>query len=119
MNSLVQVDPGLAIWTILVFLGLLFALKALAWNPLLTALKGRQEAITKSLDDAKQARQELERLHTESARILAEARKEAESIISRTRDDANRFRDELKQKAQSEAAGIVKNAGKQIELETS
>ena len=37
-NPLVQLDPGLAIWTILVFLGLLFALKALAWNPLLTAV---------------------------------------------------------------------------------
>ena len=118
-NPLVQVDPGLAIWTILVFLGLLFALKVLAWKPLLEALNGRQESIAKSLDDARQARQELERLHTESARILAEARKEAESIISRTRDDASRFRDELKQKAQTEAAGIVKNAEKQIELETS
>src|SRR6187431_198286 len=117
-NPLVQLDPGLAIWTILVFLGLLYALKVLAWKPLLTALKGRQDAITKSLDDAKQARHELERLHTESARILAEARKEAESIISRTRDDATRFREELKQRAQSEAAGIVKNAEKQIQLET-
>ena len=119
MNTLVQVDPGLYIWSILVFLGLLFALKVLAWKPLLTALKTRQEAITKSLDDAAQARQELERLHVESARILAEARKEAESIIARTRDDASRFRDELKQKAQAEAAGIVKNAERQIELETS
>lgn len=119
MNTLVQVDPGLYIWSILVFLGLLFALKVLAWKPLLTALKNRQEAITKSLDDAAQARQELERLHVESARILAEARKEAESIIARTRDDASRFRDELKQKAQAEAAGIVKNAERQIELETS
>ena len=118
MNSLVLVDPGLAIWTILVFLGLLFALKKLAWEPLLTALKGRQDSITKSLDDAKQARQELEKLHVESARILAEARKDAESIISRTRDDANQFREELKQKAQTEAAGIVKNAEKQIQMET-
>ena len=118
-NPLVQVDPGLAIWTILVFVGLLIALKYLAWKPLLDGLKNRQDSITKSLDDAKQARQELERLHAESARILAEARKEAESIISRTRDDASRFREELKQKAQAEAAGIVKNAEKQIELETS
>ena len=119
MNSLVQVDPGLYIWSILVFLGLLVALKALAWKPLLTALKNREESISKSLDDAKAARQELERLHTESARILAEARREAEAMISRTRDDANRFREELKGKAQTEAAGILKNAERQIELETS
>jgi F-type H+-transporting ATPase subunit b len=117
-NPLVQVDPGLAIWTILVFIGLLFALKVLAWKPLLTALQARQDSITKSLDDAKQARQELERLNVESQRILAQARTEAESIIARTRDDANRFREELKQKAQAEAAGIVRNAEKQIALET-
>jgi F-type H+-transporting ATPase subunit b len=118
-NPLTKVDPGLYVWSILVFLGLLAALRALAWKPLLAALKNRQDSIAKSLDDARVARQELERLHVESARILGEARKEAESIISRTRDDANRFREELKQKAQAEAGGIVKNAEKQIALETS
>ena len=112
-NPLTKVDPGLFVWTILVFLGLLAALRALAW------LKNRQDSIAKSLDDAKQARQELERLNVESQRILAEARNQAEAIISQTRDDASRFRDELKQKAQAEAAGIVKNAEKQIALETS
>ena len=118
-NPLVQIDPGLYIWSILTFLGLLFALKLLAWKPLMTALKARQDTIAQSLDDARQAKQELERLHVESARILAEARTQAESIISTTRSDANRFREELKQKAQAEAAGIVRNAEKQIELETS
>jgi F-type H+-transporting ATPase subunit b len=117
-NPLVQVNPGLYVWTILVFIALLVALRLLAWKPLLAALKARQDAIAKSLDDAKQARQELERLHAESARILAEARTQAESIIAATRADASRFRDELKQKAQAEAAGIVRNAEKQIELET-
>jgi F-type H+-transporting ATPase subunit b len=114
-NPLVQIDPGLYIWSILTFLGLLFALKLLAWTPLMTALKARQDTIAQSLDDARQAKQELERLHVESARILAEARTQAESIISTTRSDANRFREEL----QAEAAGIVRNAEKQIELETS
>jgi F-type H+-transporting ATPase subunit b len=118
-NPLTKVDPGLFVWTILVFLGLLAALRALAWKPLLAGLKNRQDSIAKSLDDAKQARQELERLNVESQRILAEARNQAEAIISQTRDDASRFRDELKQKAQAEAAGIVKNAEKQIALETS
>lgn len=118
-NPLTKVDPGLFVWTILVFLGLLAALRALAWKPLLAGLKNRQDSIAKSLDDAKQARQELERLNIESQRILAEARTQAEAIISQTRDDASRFRDELKQKAQAEAAGIVKNAEKQIALETS
>ena len=118
MNTLVQPDPGLYIWTIATFLVLVALLAKFAWRPLLEALDRRQESIRKSLDDAQKARQELERLGVESQRILAAARTEADQILSATRSDANRFREELKQKAQTEAAGIVKNAERQIELET-
>jgi F-type H+-transporting ATPase subunit b len=117
-NPLVQLDPGLYIWTIVVFLVLLALLAKFAWRPLLEALEKRQESIRRSLDDAAKAKQELERLQVESQRILAEARAEAEAIVARTREDANRLRDEMRQKAQQEAANIVKNAQKQIELET-
>jgi F-type H+-transporting ATPase subunit b len=117
-NPLVQLDPGLYIWTIVVFLILLGLLAKFAWRPLLEALDKRQESIRHALDDAAKAKQELERLQVESQRILAEARGEAESIVARTREDANRLRDEMRQKAQQEAANIVKNAEKQIELET-
>jgi len=117
-NPLVQPDPGLYIWTIATFLILLWLLAKFAWRPLLEALERRQESIRKSLDDAQQAKQELERLHGESQRILATGRAEADRILSNTRSDANRFREELKQKAQAEAAGIVKNAERQIEMET-
>jgi F-type H+-transporting ATPase subunit b len=119
MNPLVQPDPGLYIWTIVTFLILVGLLAKFAWRPLLEALETRQASIRKSLDDARAAKQELERLHVESAKILAEARAEAEAIISRTRSDADRFREELKQKARSEAATIVSNAERQIEMETS
>jgi F-type H+-transporting ATPase subunit b len=118
MNTLVQPDPGLYIWTIATFLVLVALLAKFAWRPLLEALDRRQESIQKSLDDAQKAKQELERLNVESQRILAAARTEADKILSNTRSDANRFREELKQKAQVEAAGIVKNAERQIELET-
>jgi F-type H+-transporting ATPase subunit b len=118
MNTLVQPDPGLYIWTIATFLVLVALLAKFAWRPLLEALERRQDAIRKSLDDAQQAKKELERLNVESQRILAAARAEADQILSNTRSDANRFREELKQKAQAEAAGIVKNAEQQIELET-
>jgi F-type H+-transporting ATPase subunit b len=117
-NPLVQPDPGLYIWTIATFLVLLAALAKFAWRPLLEALEQRQESIRKSLDDARQAKQELERLQAESQRILAQARSEAEAIVARTRDDAARLREELRSKAQQEASGIVRNAEQQIALET-
>jgi len=117
-NPLVQPDPGLFIWTIVTFLVLLSLLAKFAWRPLLQALESRQESIRKSLDDARQAKLELERLQQESVQILRQARIEAESIIARSREDAERLREELKQKARAEAEAVVKNAERQIGLET-
>ena len=117
-NPLVQPDPGLFIWTILTFLTLLVLLAKFAWRPLLQALESRQETIRKSLDDADQAKRELERLHGESAEVIKNARIEADSIISASRSNAAKLREELRQQARTEAQGIVKNAERQIQLET-
>ena len=81
-------------------------------------LESRQELIRKSLDDAQEAKRELERLHLESAQILKEARVQADSIISQTRSDGERLREEMKQKARAEADTIVRTAERQIQLET-
>ena len=118
-NPLVAPDVGLYIWTIVTFLLLLVAFNYLAWRPLKATLAAREDSIRKSLDDARQAREELQRLRGESAKMLADARAEADTILARTREDANRFRDEMKEKAQAEAATIVKNAERRIEMETS
>ncbi len=117
-NPLVQADPGLFIWTILTFLFLLALLAKFAWRPLLQALESRQELIRKSLDDAQEAKRELERLNQESAQIIRNARVEADGIISQTRSDGERLREEMRQKARAEADTIVKNAERQIQLET-
>lgn len=117
-NPLVQPDPGLFIWTIVTFLVLLTLLAKFAWTPLLKALESRQDSIRKSLDDARQAKEELERLQQESAEIIRQGRIEAEAIITRSRGDAERLREEMKHKARAEAEGIVKNAERQIQLET-
>ncbi len=117
-NPLVQPDPGLYIWTIVTFLVLVALLTKFAWRPLLEALEARQASIRASLDEARQAKHELERLHVESSQILAAARAEADAIMTRTRADADRFREELKQKARAEASTIARNAEQQIQLET-
>jgi len=117
-NPLVQPDPGLFIWTILTFLVLVALLAKFAWRPLLQALESRQDSIRKSLDDAQKAKQDLERLHAESAEIIRQSRVEADAIVTRSRGDAERLREEMKQKARAEADAIVKNAERQIQLET-
>ncbi len=117
-NPLVQPDPGLYIWTILTFLVLMALLARFAWRPLLEALERRASAIRQSLDDVRTAKEELERVHVESARILGESRAKADEILNATRADANRFREEMKEKARAEAGALVKAAERQIQHET-
>ena len=117
-NPLVQPDPGLFIWTILTFLVLAALLARYAWRPLLQALEERRATVAKSLEDARAARQDIERIQRESAQIMMNARVEAEAIIARSRSDAEALREELKQKSRAEATAIVKNAERQIQLET-
>jgi len=59
-NPLVQLDPGLFVWTILTFLLLLFVLAKFAWKPLLKMLNDREELIRSSLEDAEKAKEKLE-----------------------------------------------------------
>jgi F-type H+-transporting ATPase subunit b len=117
-NPLVQPDPGLAIWAIITFLVLLFFLAKFAWRPLLGMLEARRETIRKSLEDAQQARRELEQVTQESARIIKNAYAEAESIVSKSRVDAEALREELKQKSRADAEAILREAKRQIETET-
>jgi len=118
VDTLVKVDPGLYFWTLFTFLALVVLLKKFAWTPLLKALEERRASIEKSVEDAKRATAELQRVQEDSARLMAEARAEAAGIVTRSRADADRFREEMRKKAIEDAQVIVKNAGKEIQLET-
>ena len=118
-NPLTQPDPGLFIWTILTFLLLVGLLARFAWRPLLQALEKRSQMIAKALDDAAQAKAELEQVQKESAKILAAARVEAEAVVTRTRADAQQLREELRQKAMADAGAIMQKAEREIQFETS
>lgn len=115
MNPLVQPDPGLFIWTIVTFLVLLALLSRYAWKPLLASLQARQERIAQSLDEAKRAHEEMERVRLESAEIIRQAHVEASAIVSASRTDAERVREDTKQKARAEAVAIIAAAERQIE----
>ena len=117
-NPLVQPDPGLFLWTILTFLVLLGLLAKFAWKPLLALLDRREEMIRQSLDDAEKAKQELQRLQQESKEILSKARVEAQCILAKSRSEAEKLKGELRQEAKVQADSILRDAEKQIQVET-
>ena len=117
-NPLVTPDPGLFIWTIITFLVLVALLAKFAWRPLLAALERREKLIARAIEDSEKARADLERVQQDAARVLADARVEGEAIVTRSRAAADRLGEELRQKASAEAAGILKKAEREIQLET-
>jgi F-type H+-transporting ATPase subunit b len=117
-NPLIQVTPGLMIWTIVCFLITLFVLKRYAFGPIQKAIDERRERIRASLDEADRAREEARRLLEEHRALIGRAQTDAEEILSEARNvaDANerRMREELEEDRQRR----LEDTRKQIEAET-
>ena len=116
-NPLVQLDPGLFVWTILTFLLLLTVLAKFAWKPLLKMLKDREDLIRSSLEDAEKAQSELANLNAERDEIINKARSEAQSILSEGKVAASKLKDETLKAAKDQAKSILTDAEKQIRIE--
>lgn len=117
MNPLVQLDPGLFIWTIITFLILCYVLAKFAWKPLIKMLDDRENMIKGSLEDAKKAKMELERLSEESEAITLKARSEAQSILAESKAAAEKVKDDIIAKSKEQAIKIRDDAQKQIQVE--
>ena len=116
-NPLVQLDPGLFVWTIITFLILLGLLSKFAWKPLLHALEKRENEIAKSLEDAEKARKELDRLTSEGDEIIAKARSEAQAIVGEGKKAADQLKESTLSKAKETAAANLSDAKEQIKME--
>src|SRR5262249_51722055 len=110
-------DPGLAIWTVITFVLLLAILKKVAWGPMLETLDQREKAIRDSLAEAEKARAAASSSVEEQQKILAEARKEAQALLARTRADSERAREELMARARSESEKVIEAGRQAVEQE--
>ncbi len=115
--GLFSVDLGLSIWTIVVFLLLLWILGKFAWGPILGGLEARERAIQESIDDAKRMREEAQQLLEEHREKLGQARKEAQEMVSEAREAGDRLRKEMEEKARAESDRLLERARRDIALE--
>jgi F-type H+-transporting ATPase subunit b len=80
-----------AIWTLVVFGGLLFILYKYAWPQMLEGLRKREESIRQAAEDARVAREETARLRAELDGERARAHEEARQIRDEARQAAERI----------------------------
>ena len=110
-----QPTPGLAIWSLLIFLLFWYLVSKFAFKPIAEALEKREEDIQTAMDTAKKTREEMANMKAENEKLLAEAREERSKIIQEAKEIKNQMIAEAKEKAKEEANKIVSNAMNEIE----
>ena len=117
-SFLVSPDVGLMIWTLLVFGLSMFLLAKLAFPRIAEALDRRQKAIEESIDAAEHTRKEAEQILAEYRERLAEARGQADEIVSRARKTGEAAENEIIADARTKREEMMEQTRRDIEAET-
>ncbi len=112
--NILEPQPNLAIWTVVVFLGLLFVLGNFAWKPLLAALHQREEHLEHVLLETERARNESEQLLAEHRRRMSAAEDQVRALIEEARKNAAAVADGIFKQAQAEADAARQRAEREI-----
>lgn len=109
-----ELQPTLSIWTLAVFLGLLFLLGRYAWKPLLAALHQREHHLQHVLEETERVRNESEGLLADHRRQMSRAADEVRTILDKARQDAQSTADQIIKVAQDEADAARQRAQRDI-----
>ncbi len=115
--SLITPDPGLLIWSVIIFGILWLLLGKLAFKPIIKSLKDRSNAIKDSIEEAKVAREEVAKMTANNEAILAEAREERASILKEANEVKDTIIAEAKNAASVEGAKMIEKAKVEIEVQ--
>jgi len=117
-NPLIQVTPGLMIWTIVCFLITLFVLKRYAFGPIQKMLDERREQIRQSIEEAENARAEARKLLEEHRSLMNEARGEAEQILAEARRTREAMELRMREETEAERQRRLEDTRREIAAET-
>ena len=111
---MISFDPGLIIWTTIIFTLLLIVLKRFAWKPVLNAVDERNKSIEEALKAADKAKEEMAVMNADNERILSEAKAERDKLLKEARDLKSNIINEAKEQANKDAENILTSAKEQI-----
>jgi F-type H+-transporting ATPase subunit b len=117
-NPLIQVTPGLMIWTIVCFLVVLFVLKKYAFGPIQQMIDVRRERIEQAINEADNAREEARNLLEEHRKLIAQAKSESEEILAEARKIADAQRERVREETEQDRQRRLEETRRQIEQAT-
>jgi F-type H+-transporting ATPase subunit b len=117
-NPLIEVRPGLMIWTIVCFLVTLYVLKRVAFGRVQQGIDERRDRIRRALEEADEARDEARNLLEEHRKLIGQARGEAEEILSEARQVGQAMQARVKEETEADRQRRLEETRRQIEAET-
>ena len=117
-SFLVSPNVGLMVWTLVVFFLTFWLLWKVAFPRITEALDRRQRAIEESIDAAERTRREADELLQEYRERLAEARGQADEIVSRARKTGETAQAEIVAEARAKREEMMAQTRRDIEAET-
>jgi F-type H+-transporting ATPase subunit b len=117
-NDLIKVVPGLMIWTLVAFAITFFVLRKYAFGPIQKTIEERRDRIRAAIDEADNARAEARELLEQNRAILAQARSESADILAEARKVADAQMARVKEEAEVERQRRLDETRKQIDAET-
>jgi F-type H+-transporting ATPase subunit b len=117
-SGLIEVVPGLMIWTLICFAITFYVLKRFAFGPIQRTIDERRERIRKAVDEADQARNEARDLLEQHRAMIAQGKGEAAEILADARRVADSQIERVKQEAEAERQRRLEDTHRQIAAET-
>ena len=115
--SLLTPDLGLLFWMLLSFLIVFGALAKFGFPVITGMVEKRRAHIEESLAAADEARQRLEGVEEEARRMMDEATRRANELVSAAVADSSRIVENARQKAEEDTKTRMEAAKTQIEIE--
>src|SRR6266480_1755795 len=112
-----DINGGVIIWTVVIFLILLAGLWRLGYPSLLRMVEERERRIQKQLEDAERANAEAQRLLEEHKKQIAAAHNQAQEILAKAKSVSEKERATLLAKAREEYDALLNRARKDIDAE--
>jgi F-type H+-transporting ATPase subunit b len=116
-GSLIDVVPGLMVWTVVTFLIVLWVLRRFAFGRIQGLIDQRRDRIREALDEADKARSEARELREQVARERQEAKAEREQILEESRRQAQRQLEQAREQADADLKARLEKNREELEAE--
>lgn len=117
-SPLIDVVPGLMIWTLVCFGITFFVLRKFAFGPIQKTIDERRKRIRDSVEEAERARAEARKLLEEHRALIGQAKGEAGEILAEARRVADGQRERAREEIEVDRQRRLEDTRKQIDAET-